>query len=169
MIQQNRKVKLLTFTGLFSALIAIGISIIKIPTGTGYIHFGDAIIYISSIILPYPLGVFASGIGGGFADFLAGYHVYIIPTTIIKMCNSLVTYAVLSKNKTQKLFNLRNIIAVILSGIVTVLGYFLVEQMLFEYGGFAGLYANVVQAIGAVIIFIVLAIGLDKVNILNKI
>lgn len=168
MIKQDGKVKLLTFTGLFSALIAVGISIIKIPVGAGYIHFGDAIIYLSSIILPYPLGIFASGIGGGFADFLAGYHIYIIPTTIIKMFNSLVIYAILSKNKTQKLFILRNIVAVTLSGIVTILGYFLVEQILFEYGGFAGLYANAVQAIGAIIIFIVLAIGLDKVNILNK-
>ena len=56
-----------------AALITIMTAYIcHIPVGTngGYIHFGDALIYLSATLLPKPYAICAAAIGGGVADLL---------------------------------------------------------------------------------------------------
>ena len=50
----------------------------------GYIHFGDAIIYLTATLLPAPYAIAAAAIGGGLADLLTA-PMWILPTIIIKM------------------------------------------------------------------------------------
>ena len=50
----NRPAALITVTGLFAAMIALMTAyIFHIPYGAngGYIHFGDALIYIAAVLL----------------------------------------------------------------------------------------------------------------------
>ena len=64
----NRPAALITVTGLFAAMIALMTAyIFHIPYGAngGYIHFGDALIYIAAILLPRPYALAAAAIGGG--------------------------------------------------------------------------------------------------------
>ena len=69
----NRPAALITVTGLFAAMIALMTAyIFHIPYGAngGYIHFGDALIYIAAILLPRPYALAAAAIGGGLADLM---------------------------------------------------------------------------------------------------
>ena len=55
--KRHSKLKYLTVTGLMAAMITIMTAYIcHIPTGIngGYIHFGDAVIYLSAALLPTP-------------------------------------------------------------------------------------------------------------------
>ena len=67
----NRPAALITVTGLFAAMIALMTAyIFHIPYGAngGYIHFGDALIYIAAVLLPRPYALAAAAIGGGVID-----------------------------------------------------------------------------------------------------
>lgn len=63
----------ITAAGLFAAMITIMTAYIcHIPYGAngGYIHFGDALIYLGAVFLPRPYALAAAAIGGGMADLL---------------------------------------------------------------------------------------------------
>ena len=71
MKEQNTKTTvLLTLTGLFASMITVMTAyIFHVPYGAngGYIHFGDALIYVAAVILPRPYALAAAAIGGGLA------------------------------------------------------------------------------------------------------
>ena len=94
---QQKPVTLLTVTGLFAAIITLMTAYIcHIPYGAngGYIHFGDALIYVAAVILPRPYAMAAAAIGGGLADLLTA-PMWAPATIIIKM---LITFPFTSKN-----------------------------------------------------------------------
>lgn len=164
----NLKLRIIVFTGLFAALVCV-LTMLHIPTNNGgYIHIGDSLIYLSSMLLPFPCGLIAGGIGGGLSDLFSGYPVYFLPTLIIKAINSLVIYIVAKRD--GKIINVRSVLAVIISGIVTVFGYYLVAVIL--YGGFktqlATIPGNIIQAVGSAIIFIVLGLAFDTAKLKDK-
>ena len=77
----------MTLTGLFAAMITLMTAYIcHIPYGAngGYIHFGDALIYIAAVLLPRPYALAAAAIGGGLADLLTA-PMWAPATIIIKM------------------------------------------------------------------------------------
>lgn len=95
--KQQKPVTLLTVTGLFAAIITLMTAYIcHIPYGAngGYIHFGDALIYVAAVILPRPYAMAAAAIGGGLADLLTA-PMWAPATIIIKM---LITLPFTSKN-----------------------------------------------------------------------
>lgn len=163
----NLKLRIIVFTGLFAALVCV-LTMLHIPVGNGYIHVGDSLIYLSSMLLPFPCGLIAGGIGGGLSDLFSGYPVYFLPTLIVKAINSLVIYLVAKRD--GKIINIRSILAVIISGIVTVFGYYLVAVIL--YGGFkaqlATIPGNIIQAVGSAVIFIVLGLAFDAAKLKDK-
>ena len=62
----DKKIKNLTLTGLMAALITLFTAFIfHIPTGVngGYVHLGDALIYLSAVRLPWPYAMAAGAIG----------------------------------------------------------------------------------------------------------
>ncbi len=160
----NKKNKLMIFTALFIAITAVTTSVIKIPLPTGgYIHIGDSIIYLASIILPFPLGIVVGGFGGSLADGMAGYYIYIIPTLIVKMINSACFYLI--RSKTDKIITLKSIIALAISSIVTIVGYYIVSICLYGVdGSLATIPGNAIQAVGSAIIFVILGLTFDKLK-----
>ncbi len=72
MKEQNTKTTvLLTLTGLFASMITVMTAyIFHVPYGAngGYIHFGDALIYVATVPVPRPYALAAAAIGGGLAD-----------------------------------------------------------------------------------------------------
>lgn len=82
----NRKYQLrsIVLTGLMTALVFLGTSVIKIPTVRGYIHLGDGFVFLSVIILGPFYGAFAAGVGSMLADILGGYAQWALPTLLIK-------------------------------------------------------------------------------------
>ena len=158
MVKPN--VKLLTMTALFAAMIAALTSFGHIPLGNGYVHMGDGVIYLAACILPFPYAIFAAVIGGGAADALSGYAVYIIPTMAIK---ALVVLPFSSKG--DKILSTRNALMIFPAGIINIAGYFAVSLMLYGLPGtLFTLVGDSAQAFGSGILFIALAYGLDKIG-----
>ena len=80
-------IRRLTVTAVLAALITLMTAYIcHVPVGAngGYVHFGDALIYIAAAILPLPYACAAGAIGGGMADLLTA-PVWAPATIIIKM------------------------------------------------------------------------------------
>ena len=84
---QSTKIRNIAITGVFAALITVMTAYVcHIPVGTngGYVHFGDALIYLAAVLLPRPYALAAAAIGGGMADLLTA-PMWIPATVIIKM------------------------------------------------------------------------------------
>ena len=82
--RQSIRMRYITITGLFAAMIAIMTAYIcHIPVGIngGYVHFGDSLIYLAATLLPTPYALAAAAIGGGVADLMTAPRW--VPATII--------------------------------------------------------------------------------------
>ena len=141
----------MTLTGLFAAMITLMTAYIcHIPYGAngGYIHFGDALIYIAAVLLPRPYALAAAAIGGGLADLLTAPMW--APDT--------------------KILNTRNIIAPFLALAISATGYYLAEGILF--GSFlsplASISGSVIQSGGSAVLFFLLAGALEKTHLKTK-
>ena len=83
---QNTKIRYLSITAVFAALITLMTAYvfhIPVPIAGGYIHLGDSLIYLSASLLPTPYAMAAGAIGGGLADLLTA-PMWTLPTVIIK-------------------------------------------------------------------------------------
>lgn len=163
----------IVIAAMFAAMIAVMTAFVQIKTPTGgYVHLGDSMIYLAASFLPLPYAVLASAIGGGIADLLV-YPETIIYTIIIKAVN-----AVFFSAKGDKLLTRRNALMTIPSGVVTVVGYSLsklIRQLLagdsFHSAIVTALWKipeNSIQAVASALIFIVIALALDKADIKKR-
>jgi len=153
----------LTTTALFAALICLTTAyLFHIPFGAngGYIHIGDALIYLAATLLPTPYALLAGAIGGAMADLLSA-PIWAIPTFFIKMLIALPFTA-----KGNKIICFRNIAAIFPAGIISCIGYAVAEMLI--YGSEAMIYvslaSSLTQAIGSGIVFILIGITLDNMR-----
>ena len=162
---RSTKIKLLVLTGLFSALIYVFTAYLHVPTGAGYTHAGDGIIYLSACLLPTPYAAAAGAIGGGLADGLSGFVIWLPATVVIKA----VTTTFFS-SKTKKIITLRNILAIIPSLILCVVGYSVYEGTVMARGfspstiiaAFGQTPAYCVQVAASPALFLAAGTALDK-------
>lgn len=159
----NKHSSLLCTTGLFAAMITLMTGfILHIPYGTngGYVHFGDAFIYIAASMLPRPYAIAAALIGAGLADLLTA-PVWMPATLIIKFL-----LVLLFTNQGNQLLIKRNMIAAFLAIPITVIGYYIAEGLLF--GSFvtplASIPGNIIQGAGSIAIYYFIAGALQKAN-----
>lgn len=161
------KLRYLTITGVMAAMITIMTAYIcHIPVGTngGYIHFGDALIYLAAVLLPRPYALIAAAIGGGMADLLTA-PMWTIATVIIKMMITLPF-----TGKSAKIVTTRNVIATVIAYLISGLGYFLAEYLLFGTWSvlLVSMSQSLIQSGGSAIFFIILGVALDKVNVKKR-
>ena len=164
--------KALSFSGMFAALIFVSILFLSVPNGLGgVIHFGDALIFTAAAVLPFPYALFVAAVGPGLFN-LVRFPIWLPFTVLIKPL-----MALMFTNKTNSILGCkRNIAAPFLAaGINTVL-YFFANVILFSMGmlpaadmgawaaGFAALPALVVQGVGSVVFFFLIARALDAVK-----
>ena len=157
----------LTMTGVFAAMITIMTAYIcHVPYGAngGYIHFGDALIYVAAVFLPRPYAMAAAAIGGGMADLLTA-PLWAPATIMIKM---IITLPFTSKE--GRILCPRNNIAPFLAALLSATGYYLAQGILF--GSFVSVLASfagsAVQSGGSAIIFLALAVALDKAHMKSR-
>lgn len=167
----NKTLNNIVLTALFAAMTTLTTAyILHIPVGTngGYIHIGDAVIYLAACFLPTPYAICAGAIGGGLADFISpGGQVWVLPTVIIK---SIITLPFSSKDK-NKIVTKRNIVAIFIAACVTIGGYYVAEALLISNSWItpiASLVPNLIQAAGSAVVFLVIGFALDKADIKNK-
>ena len=166
--------KNIVLTGVLAAMICLATTFLHIDVGTsGYIHLGDAVIYVAAALLPTPYAVAAASIGGVLADVFSGAAMWAIPTAIIKAVMALCFTA-----KKERLLCLRNWLAPLFAGLVCVGGYYVAETVILVLGGsawpaafvgaVAGISFNTVQVVGCGIAYIVLAAALDRLAIKTR-
>lgn len=168
------RVRLISVTAMFAALVTLATAFIKIPTALGYQHPGDSMVYLAASILPGPYGMIASSIGGALADLISGYAQWAIPTAVIKALNALpfiLCRMVLQRmHKDKKIINIPALLMLIPTTAVTVFGYFIANWLMYGWGGAAAELVTwwVQPGIGA-LLFVAMGIGLDAVKFKEKI
>lgn len=165
------KIRRLTASGLFAALIYVFTAYLHIPTGAGYTHAGDGLIYIAACVLPTPYAMAAGAIGGALSDGLSGFLVWMPATIVIKAIT-----AMFFTNKGEKILSLRNILGIIPSLILCVVGYSLYEGIVMAKGfslaaisaAFSQTPAYCVQVLASSLLFVSVSLLLDKVGFKKK-
>lgn len=159
------KIKRITMTAMFAALICILTYFIKIPTLNGYINIGDTLILLIGVLLPPVYSFFASAIGSSLADIFSGYMIYAPITFLIKGSISVISYFIYNalKKKSNNFMSL--LISFIIAELFMVTGYYIFEG--FMYGFIASL-ANILFNLSQGIVSIIIALLLHKI-IKNKI
>ncbi len=160
---QKDKVHLLTVTALFAAAITVMTAYmlhIPIPTG-GYIHLGDALIYLAACLLPLPYAAGAAAIGAGLADLLTA-PMWVLPTLVIKAI-----IALFFTRNSDKLLCRRNLAAVVIAGLFSPAAYAMAGcaiagTMAAFVPQFLG---TLVQGIGSGALFIVITPALDGMKL----
>lgn len=164
----NTNVKKMTFAALFAAVIFVATAYLpRIPIGgLGYVHLGDAFIYIAACFLPLPYAPVAAGIGGALADLVTGYAFYMPFTFVVKLCLALVFTC-----KKDTIINKKNLLATLICVPITYFGYLIPDAILSASIATAAYYGlmNILQAVGSAVIFIIIGKVLDKVNFKKRI
>lgn len=167
----KNNLKYLTISALFAAMTAVFITLVHIPySSTGNINLGDAVIYLSAVLLPTPYAAIAAAVGGAIADAASGYLVYVIPTLIAK---AVITLPFTSK--TPKTLCKRNILALFIAAASSIAVYAVAEYFIgITVNGLpsagaltvaAGtIFQNFIQALGSSVLFLALAPAVDKIR-----
>jgi len=161
----NSKLRKAIASGVFSAMIFVLTMFVKFPVASGYVHFGDALIYVCASLLG-PWGIVAGALGEGLADVAGGFAVYFPATVIVKALIALPF--TLFNSKDEKLLSVKSGLLTIPAGAVTVLGYFVADLIIDKAYAFVDIPGNLIQAAGSAVIFIVIAAAFDKTNFKNR-
>ena len=151
---RTHKVRIMTITGMLTALVCVSTMMIRIPTPTkGYINLGDCIVNIAAWLLGPLYGAFAAGAGSALSDLFAGYTVYVPATFIIKGLMALASWAVFTQLRKKKMSVPACIAAAVTAEVIMAAGYFAFEAFL--YGSFAaavpGISGNIIQGVGGIV------------------
>lgn len=152
-------VKNIIFASLFTAMITVMTAYVgHIPTATGYIHFGDGLIFLAACFLPKGYAIAAAALGGGLADLLT-YPLWTIPTLLIKGLMALPF-----SNKSTKILTVRNCIAAGIAMLINTTGYFIAGAIFASnwMTPIADLPNSLIQGVGSLLIFILTGLLLDK-------
>lgn len=123
---------------MLTALAAVLTMFPQVPAGTGYVHFGDSIIYLAALFMgPLP-GAIVGAVGHGLADFLSGYAIYAIPTFCIK---GLIGFTV-GKIAFNRHDALHLSLAALDALIIVTLGYFIFEWPMYGIGSAAAVFIS---------------------------
>jgi uncharacterized repeat protein (TIGR04002 family) len=165
---KNQKIFRLVLTGLFTALIYVvtaHLPRIPIPATRGYIHIGDAVIYLAASILPFPFSAIAAGMGGLLADALSGYVSWAPYTLVIKAC---LTVSFVSQN--DKMLCGQNIFATLAAFPITIGGYYIAAWIMTgsRIVPLAEVPANAVQAAASMTLYLAFAACMDKSHIRTR-
>lgn len=166
--KQFAHTRLFVTSGLFAALIFVVTAYllhIPVPATGGYIHLGDAFLYLAASLLPTPYAVAAGGIGEALSDALTGSAVYAPFTLVIKALMALFFTA-----KAPRFLCRRNAVMTIPAGLVCVGGYYLTEIILLHSwtAPLAEIPANLVQAVASGVIYVALAASFDRAKLKHR-
>ena len=157
----------LMLTGLMAALVMAATSFFRIPVvaTNGYIHLGDAMVFLSVMILGRRNGTIAGASGSAMADLIGGYAHWVPWTFVIKGVMAFVTASILEAGKEKDRKPLPVSLAAMAAGsLVMISGYFLAQRII--YGNLAAplaaLPGNVVQASAGIVIAEVMSAAIRK-------
>ena len=172
------KTNTIVMTAMMICLILLTTYIFKIPTPfQGYVHLGDAMIFLSVLILGKKNGAVAAAFGSALSDLMGGYVIYAPWTFVIKGLMAFVMgvfiEAMLRRDAHRpeghhaaKIVGvpLIEIVGMLIASLVMVLGYGVADAVIAGnvMTGILSMPANCGQFIAGIIIASVLAAALYK-------
>ncbi|HCB91585.1 MAG TPA: TIGR04002 family protein [Ruminococcaceae bacterium] len=164
-MKNQKSFRLGVLAALFGALIFVVTAYalhIPTPTTGGYVHLGDAFLYLAASLLPAPYAVAAAAVGEALSDALTGSIAYALPTLVIKAAMALCFSAAGASIVTR-----RNAVATAAAGLICVGGYYLTEVLLCRsfVVPVASVPANLVQAAASAAIYLLAGRALDRVKL----
>lgn len=159
--------KELCLQGLLIAMVTVSTMVFQIPVSAtqGYIHLGDSVIFLVSVLFGWKFGMVAGGLGSAMADMLCGYAHWAPFTLIIKGLMGFIVGKLAGDPAnhsaesvgTRGFFTFRNILATTIGGIWMVFGYFLGGGILKSSFVIAAtsIPENIVQGGAGIVIFFV--------------
>lgn len=163
---KNNKLFKMVATALFTAMIFVLTRFVSVPVATGYVHFGDALVYLVASVMGGPWGFFAAAVGEALADVAAGWIAYAPATLIVKALIAL-PFALVWK-KSDKVLTPLNALLTIPAGVITVAGYFVADMIIDKSYAFVNIPGNVIQAVGSAVVFFVLAAAFDAAKLKKR-
>ena len=167
----ERRIRRIVLTGILTALVLLATMMIRIPVPMtqGYVHLGDAMIFLAVLLVGKKFGAAAAGLGSALADILGGFAFFAPWTFLVKFAMAFVMGAFMEwsdrredrrcaevneERKIPKRITVVDVIGMILGGAVMAAGYFAMETVM--YGSWVAAAAempwNIGQfAVGAVI------------------
>lgn len=87
----DNRVRQLTITSMFIALVTVATMLIQIPTPAtrGFVNVGDTVIFIAALLRGPAVGAVAGGLGSMLADAFTGYYHWAPWTLVIKAVEGL--------------------------------------------------------------------------------
>ena len=159
--------QLITLSAVFAALTYAMTAFIHIPTAKGYIHIGDAVVFMAASLLPTPYAMASAAVGAALSDALSGYWIWVPATLVIKALT-----AAAFTSKKQKIICRRNILALWAALLLCVVGYGLYGGAVI-YGslkaGFIDAPGNILQTGASALVYISLGAAMDRSGIKHKI
>ena len=165
--------KNIVLVGVLAAMVCVATTFLHVPImGGGYVHMGDAVIYLAAALLPTPYAMAAAAVGAGLADVLVA-PMWAPFTVVIKAVMVLAFTA-----KKERLLCGRNALAVVLAGVIGVVGYYVAEVAILCFSGgelavsavaaVAAIPFNALQELAGGVAFLLLALALDRMNIKKR-
>ncbi len=156
-----QKIQLMCLTALLTAAAFILTAYVHLPSHTGYIHPGDALIYLAACLLPLSHALFV-GVGGAvLADCLTGFAVW-APASMVVKAVSVLCFS----SKANRILTMRNRTALLPASLVSIGGYYLYEMAITAnaIAPLAGIPGYIIQALLSIALFVTLGVVLDKLN-----
>ena len=158
-MNQKEHIVLLVRGAIFAALIFVATRFLSIPLpGVGYVHPGDALLFVAASLLPMPYAIGAAIIGAGLADLTAGFAAYLPATILVKGLTAVVFTA-----KGKRVLCLRNLLALPLALVLCAGGYFIFEWALYGLSAATpSIPFNCLQIVASAAIYVPVAAVLDR-------
>lgn len=135
----------ISLIAMMAAVTAAATFLIRIPNPMGgYFNLGDVAVFAVALAFNPLVGGLAGGIGSAIAD-LIGFPIFAVPTLIIKGLEGLLASAISNKKSA-----FRDLLAVVVAGSEMVVGYFVVEYFVLQWGlggALAEIPGNIVQVL----------------------
>ncbi len=154
----------LCVSGVLAALVFAATTLLRIPSHMGYIHVGDAFIYLAACMLPHPHAAAVGAVGAALADVLSGYPIWAPGSAVIKAAAVLFFTA-----RRGKLLCPRNLLGLLPAFAVCIGGYYLYEALITSnwIAPLAGLLPSLTQCVASALVFVLLAAALDRLKLTN--
>jgi len=167
-METSIKTNKIVMTSLMMCLIIITTMFFKIPIpfANGYVHLGDAMIFLSVIIVGWKYGAIAAAVGSALGDILGGFAIWAPWTLVIKGLMAVILgsfiVAVGKKNANQMRFGISfiQLIGMILAGLWMMAGYYIAEGCI--YGNWIAPMLGIPWNIGQFTVGTVIAVAITS-------
>lgn len=167
------KTKDLVLTSLAMGLVyiatALGFELPALNQG-GYTHLGTGMIFTLAILLGAKKGAISGAIGSGLCDLATGYAIWAPTTIITRGIMGYVVGCIARKNGNQGTSNIRNIIAMIVGGIILLIGYYVGEAVTFGnwLTPINSVIPNLIQVVVGLPVTLLLTGSIKKTKIMDQ-